>query len=99
MPQRCDFDEEFVAENPFENGWTMIVEFVDPYDESDFTAEEARATLTQLMQEGEGSYGDILDYVERMEEAYDEAGDAVDLKEMAMAIAEEQGITDFTIEE
>lgn len=70
LPDICDFEEDFEAYSPFDEGYTLYVEFAEQPDEEDLDESEARETLKTLFKESDGDYSVIEDYVERCEDFY-----------------------------
>lgn len=95
LPDVCDFQENFEPSSPFDGGYLLNVEFVEHPEEDDLDEDEATETLRELFQEANGDYSVIKDYIERCDSLFYDG----DLADLAAQIAEELGITDFTIEE
>ena len=92
LPDICDFEEDFEPYSPFDEGYTLYVEFVEQPDEEDLGEEAARETLEILLEEAKGDYSVLKDYIDRCEGLYDGEGT---LEELAKTIASELGIQGF----
>lgn len=92
LPLIKDFEENFEPRSPFDYGWTLHVEFVDPNEDEDVTKEEVERVLTELFNLANGDYTEIHKYIERVD--YNYYAD-FDLEEFAKELAEKLGITDF----
>ena len=89
LPEVCDFREDFEPISPFDEGYSLNVEFAECPDEEDVEEDEARETLKTLFREANGNFSVINDYVERCEDLF--YGDGT-LKELADKVAGEMGI-------
>ncbi len=89
LPTILEFQEDFEPSSPFDSGWSLNVEYVEHPDEEDFGEDEARATIAELLDEADGDFTVLKDYVERCEWLY--IGD-VPLADVANEIAKEKGI-------
>lgn len=96
LPLRCDFEEGFEPYSPFDEGYSLIVQFPIPgEDEEEYLEkDEARKTLTELFQEAEGDYSAVDDYVSRCCDFVSWDSD-LDLHELALKIAAELGLEDY----
>lgn len=86
LPNICDFEEDFEPETPYDEGWSLSVEFAERPDEEDLEEAEARETLKTLFKEANGDFSVINDYVERCEHLF--KGDK-SLKELSEIVADE----------
>ena len=92
LPDVCDFQESYEAYSPFDEGWTLHVEYAEKPDEDDLERDEAAETLAFLFENAKGSFGVVRDYIERCSELYCDD----DLQELANEIASELGISGFS---
>lgn len=98
MPTISEFDPDFEPSSPFDAGWILNVEYINPDEYEELTEEEARAILTELFQMANGDYSDVEDFIDRCEYEYVGGEDDEDdepLRTLAAAVANELGITDF----
>ena len=97
LPDVCDFEEGFEASSPYDCGWTLYVEFVDPNEDGDdLSEEEATEVLKELFAEANGNYEEIFGYIERCDYYYDPEEYST-LGELAESIAAEMGLEDFEL--
>lgn len=86
LPDVCDFVEDFEPSSPFDNGWTLRVQFNEL---PDLTLENAKAALSLLFDEQD--YQEVLAYIERADE-YISWLDDIDLEDLADNVAKEKGL-------
>ncbi len=89
LPEIYEFEEDFEPYSPFDEGYTLYVEFAEQPDEKDMGEDEARETLEILLEESDGDYGVIEDFINRCEDLYKGTGT---LAGIAMIIAQEMNI-------
>lgn len=94
LPLICDFDQDFEPCSPFDSGYSLFVEFVDPNEDEWLEEEEAEQTIRELFAMTPGDFSLVLEYIEINGEDY---GDE-DLQNLAIQVAEELGIVDFKVE-
>lgn len=95
IPTVRDFDPDFEPESPFDGGWILNVEYINPAEEEDLDDETAYNTLSLLFEDANGDYTDIRDFVSRCENEYCGSGS---LAEIAKGLAEELELDDFSID-
>jgi len=94
LPLICDFEQDFEPRSPFDGGYSLFVEFVDPNEDEWLEEEEAEQTIRELFAMTPGDFSLVLEYIEINGEDY---GDE-DLQNLAIQVAEELGIVDFKVE-
>ena len=92
LPLIKEFEENFEPSSPFDCGWSLHVEFVDPNEDEEVTEDEAAATLTELFNSANGDYTKIHEYIERVDYNY---YTDFDLEEFAKELANKLGISDY----
>lgn len=99
LPLRCDFEEGFEPYSPFDEGWTLNVIFAeaDEWDgnslmNAELGEDEAREALTELLQEADGDYSVVDDYISRCDDLYEGDGN---LQELALKIAGALGLEHY----
>lgn len=93
LPMRCEFEEGFEPYSPFDEGYSLYVHFTFPWEDDPIEEDEARETLTELLQEAGGDYSVVDDFISRLSEWVDE--DDLDLQALALEIAESLGLEDY----
>jgi len=77
--------------DPFEQGYTLHVEFIERYKDN-LWEQEARETLKTLFKEANGDFSVINDYIARCEQFFCDHGS---LEELAIDVANEMDIKEF----
>lgn len=95
LPDACDFYPDFKPTNPFDEGWSLNVEFCD-YEDDYVDGEEARESLLTLFKQSEGDYTVVKKYIAEFEHGFGYS--SVDIRAMAAEVAAGLGITDFALE-
>lgn len=91
LPLRCDFEEGFEPYSPFDEGWILNVQFPIPRA---LEEDEARQTLTELLQEVNGNYTVVDDYISRCKGLL-VWGSKLNLQALALEIAASLGLEDY----
>lgn len=91
LPLICDFDQDFKPCSPFDGGYSLFVEFVDPNEDEWLEEEEAEQTIRELFAMAPGDFSLVLEYIKINGEDYGEE----ELKEVAIRVAGELEIAGF----
>lgn len=95
LPLICDFDQDFEPCSPFDGGYSLFVEFVDPNEDEWLEEEEAEQTIRELFAMTPGDFSLVLEYIEINGEDYG----IEELRDLATRIADELGNADFNVEQ
>lgn len=93
LPLVCDFDKDFEPESPYDGGYSLFVELVDPNEDEWLEEEEAAETIRYLFELTPGDFSLVLEYIEINGEDYGEE----ELRDLAIQVAEELGISGFDV--
>ena len=94
MPTIGEFDPDFESYSPFDEGWILNVEYINPWEDEELPEEEARMILKELFQAADGDYSEIEDFVDRCEYDFVPAkDDEITLAIVANEIASELGLS------
>lgn len=92
IPEVRDFDPDFEPESPFDNGWILNLEYINPAENENLDDDLAGEILYELMNKADGDYSDVLDFIRENEEYY--VG-VTSLMEIAKETAEDMDLEDF----
>ena len=98
LPLICDFEQDFEPLNPFDGGYSLIVEFLAPNEDEWLEEEEAEQTIRELFAMIPWDFSLVLEYIEINGEDDGEDDGEEELRNLSVQIAEELGATGFKAE-